>query len=335
MLSKVSALSALLGLMAALPARSTEFRVTVGANGLLRYDPQTVTAVPGDSVIFEFHPKNHTVTRSTFENPCSPSQSESFTSGFVPVSNTTAVLPTAQFNVTSNDPVWVYCGQTGHCQAGMVFAINPADKFAAFQQAAMGNASTSTQPSTSTTSSPAGASTTPPPSTGQEHRIIVGGDTLTYNPSNITAQPGDRVTFEFHVKNHTVTQSSFDSPCQKLSSSSTSGQLGFDSGFMPVSANATTFPTYTITVNDSAPIWAYCQQVNHCSQGMVFSVNANETAGSAKTFGAFQAKAKQSGSNGGSSNSSGSTGNNGAGAVRLDGMGVAVGFAAVLFGLTL
>jgi hypothetical protein len=67
---------------------------------------------------------------------------------------------------------------------------------------------------------------------------------------------------------------------------------------------------------------------------MVFSANANETAGSAKTFGAFQAKAKQSSSNGGSSNSSG-TGQNGAGAVRLDGMGVAVGFAAVLFGLTL
>ncbi|KAI0280554.1 hypothetical protein BC826DRAFT_1074713 [Russula brevipes] len=314
--------SVLLGLMAALPARSTEFRVTVGANGILRYDPQTVTAVPGDSVIFEFHPKNHTVTRSTFEKPCFPAQSENFTSGFVPVPNVTAVLPTAQFNVTSNDPVWVYCGQTGHCQSGMVFAINPGDKFAAFQQAAMGNTSTSTQPSTSTstTSSPAGASTTLPSSTSQEHRIIVGGDTLTYNPSNITAQPGDRVTFEFHVKNHTVTQSSFDSPCQKLSSTSTS----FDSGFMPVSANATTFPTYTIT------------QVNHCSQGMVFSVNSNETAGSAKTFEAFQAKAKQSGSNGGSSNSSGSaTGKNGAGAVRLDGMGVAVGFAAVLFGLTL
>ena len=30
------------------------------------------TAVPGDTVSFTFHPKNHTVTQSSFDAPCTP-----------------------------------------------------------------------------------------------------------------------------------------------------------------------------------------------------------------------------------------------------------------------
>lgn len=148
----------------------------------------------------------------------------------VPVSanNTSGPFQEAQFQVTDTNPVWVYCRQTGHCQLGMVFAINPGDKFAAFQAAAMGN--TTTANSSSAASPTATGSSTPPSSTSQDHRIIVGGSTLTFEPANITAQPGDTITFEFHQKNHTVTQSSFASPCQALSSSSTTGQVGFDSG---------------------------------------------------------------------------------------------------------
>lgn len=76
----------------------------------------------------------------------------------------------------------------------------------------------------------------------------------------------------------------------------------------PVSDDATTFPTYTITVNDvsplsvlyklvinnvhqTKPIWAYCRQANHCGQGMVFSVNAVESG--PNNFAAFQSKAKE------------------------------------------
>lgn len=43
-----------------------------------------------------------------------------------------------------------------------------------------------------------------PPTT---HTIVVGGDPktvgFTYTPTNITANPGDIVTFKFMVKNHT------------------------------------------------------------------------------------------------------------------------------------
>ena len=65
----------------------------------------------------------------------------------------------------------------------------------------------------------------------------------------------------------------------------------FDS--MPVAANVTdNFPTYTITVTDSSPIWVYCAQAagtpaSHCGQGMVFAVNCGAD-GSANSFTNFK-----------------------------------------------
>jgi plastocyanin len=67
------------------------------------------------------------------------------------------------------------------------------------------------------------------------HLIRVGADGLTYTPSNISAALGDTVTFEFHPKNHTVTQSSFLQPCKALGDTSTTGQVGFKSGLYVVS----------------------------------------------------------------------------------------------------
>ncbi|CCO28080.1 hypothetical protein BN14_02072 [Rhizoctonia solani AG-1 IB] len=92
-------------------------------------------------------------------------------------------------------------------------------------------------------------------------------------------------------KNHTITQSSFDNPCRKVEFTSTSGQIGFDSGFVPVTADASAFPTWNVTVNDTAPVWAYCRQGNHCGAGMVFAINAVESGN--KSFTAYQALAKQ------------------------------------------
>ncbi|EDR02304.1 uncharacterized protein LACBIDRAFT_169454, partial [Laccaria bicolor S238N-H82] len=117
-----------------------------------------------------------------------------------------------------------------------------------------------------------------------DHKITVGADgLLAYNPPNITAAIGDTVTFEFHPKNHTVTQSSFSDPCHAVVKSD--GSSGFKSGFVPVGANATSFPTFQIKINDTAPIWGYCGQTGHCQQGMVFAINAVES--SANNFEAF------------------------------------------------
>jgi hypothetical protein len=97
------------------------------------------------------------------------------------------------------------------------------------------------------------------------------------------------VTFEFHPKNHTVTQSSFLNPCTSLQQ--TTGVAGFKSGFMFVASDATSFPTFQIRINDTAPIWGYCGQTNHCSSGMVFAINAVESG--PNNFAAFQQLAKQ------------------------------------------
>ncbi|KAJ6608629.1 hypothetical protein B0H10DRAFT_2067459 [Mycena sp. CBHHK59/15] len=247
----------------------------------------------GDIVQFTFKQKNHTITQSTLgTSPCSPMDG-GFDSGFIPVAANATEFPLAQLTVQDTNPIWIYCRQTGHCQQGMVFAINPGDKLAAFQSAATGSttgAATSAAASTTnaaatgvvtvtatvtvggepitTTYASYPGSASPTSAVSTDHSVIVGGPNgLIYTPSNITAQPGDTVTFRFHEKNHTVTQSSFADPCRALSLTSTTGQIGFDSGFMAVAANATQNPTFTIQINDAG----------HCGKGMVFSVNAIES----------------------------------------------------------
>ncbi|KAI9460898.1 hypothetical protein BJY52DRAFT_1185730 [Lactarius psammicola] len=86
---------------------------------------------------------------------------------------------------------------------------------------------------------------------------------IIYTPTNVNASVGDTVQFTFNPKNHSVTQSTFASPCAPISG-------GFDSGFTPVAVGTTSnFPTFNITVNDTNPIWVYCRQgentpASHC-----------------------------------------------------------------------
>lgn len=148
-----------------------------------------------------------------------------------------------------------------------VFAVNPGDKFSAFQAAANGTANVSSVSSASASSTAATTtaavvvntaaptivtvtatvtasgetitttygsypgSAAPTSGSSVSHLVTVGnGGTLTFTPSEISAQPGDTVTFQFMAKNHTATQSSFKDPCRSLTSTSTTGQVGFDSG---------------------------------------------------------------------------------------------------------
>jgi plastocyanin len=131
---------------------------------------------------------------------------------------------------------------------------------------------------------------TPVSPSGNTIEVIVGGNgTLTFSPNRVSAAPRDTIKFIFQAKNHTVTQSSFGAPCMHLVNTTT-GTVGFNSGFEPVASGTTDFPTYSITVNDTAPIWAYCAQTNHCGSGMVFAVNSDESSG--RNFAAFQSLAK-------------------------------------------
>ncbi|KAJ7702267.1 Cupredoxin [Mycena rosella] len=283
--------------LAVIPVRSAVIQVTVGGTGVIAYTPNQVTANIGDVIEFTFAQKNHTVTQSTLASPCTPLEG-GFDSGFVPVAADATDFPLAQLTVKDLNSTWVFCRQAGHCAQGMVFAVNPGANFAAFQAAATGNASTTTSSALPSATAPTASSAAPgsPSSTSvatsTDHSIIVGGPNGNfYTPSNITAQPGDTVTFHFHEKNHTVTQSSFQNPCTPLSLTSTTGQPGLNSGFMPVAANATLNPTFTIQINDTLPQWFFCSQSGHCGSGMVFSVNAVETG--PNNFAAFKAKAIQ------------------------------------------
>ncbi|KAG9125768.1 hypothetical protein FRC07_006298 [Ceratobasidium sp. 392] len=131
-------------------------KVTVGAWGKLRYDPEYVHAKVGDYIKFEFHPKNHTVTEnwlphwvvSVMKPTIHALYSHVLLSVPVPEKQTSH-FPTRKFKVTDykaqrglfqTKPHWFYCGQVGHCPAGMVFAVNPPKKgntFDKFQKMAM------------------------------------------------------------------------------------------------------------------------------------------------------------------------------------------------------
>jgi len=133
---------------------------------------------------------------------------------------------------------------------------------------------------------------TPASLTGNSYTVIVGGnETLTFTPDFLLAQPRDTVVFQFQSKNHTATQSSFDDPCRKLEFTSTTGQIGFDSGFNAIAAGQEDFPTFSVVVNDTAPIWVYCRQTGHCGKGMVFSINPDNSG--PRSFSAFQQLAVQ------------------------------------------
>ncbi|KAI0361781.1 hypothetical protein OH77DRAFT_1391476 [Trametes cingulata] len=170
---------------------------------------------------------------------------------------------------------------------------------------------------------------TPSSLAGNVIKVVVGGANgeLTFSPDHVEAKPRDVISFEFHQKNHTATQSSFAAPCVRLKD--TSGNIvGLDSGFMPVAADATDFPVWNVTVNDTTPLWFYCRQhkpdgSSHCGDGMVFAVNAVEE--SPRNFSAFKSLAQTL--NGTAAAGSASTNSSGSGSSGA-GNGAGVGKAA-------
>ncbi|ETN46859.1 uncharacterized protein HMPREF1541_01048 [Cyphellophora europaea CBS 101466] len=108
------------------------------------------------------------------------------------------------------------------------------------------------------------------------HLVAVGDNngSLKYFPDTVHAMPGDVVQFQFHPKNHTVTESSFDAPCvAKDASLATPQRPGLRSGFVPVTGQEDTTPVYNVLINDTMPIWIFCGQQPHCRNGMSMVIN--------------------------------------------------------------
>ncbi|KAI0082864.1 hypothetical protein K474DRAFT_1671019 [Panus rudis PR-1116 ss-1] len=117
-----------------------------------------------------------------------------------------------------------------------------------------------------------------------------------FTPPMVNATKGSTVTFTFTGSpgNHSITQSSFATPCQQM-------EGGFSSGFILIPAGATdNFPSWNLTIeDDSAPIWFFCAQLipsPHCFAGMVGAINA-PTSGN-RSFDAFVQNVQAAASNG-------------------------------------
>ncbi|KAH8918496.1 hypothetical protein BT69DRAFT_575171 [Atractiella rhizophila] len=304
--------------------------VVVGGEAGLVFTPPVIHAPVGARILFEFQTKNHTVTQSSFDEPCKPLDG-GFKSGFLPsqLGNSSQTGPGFVVEVQDTKPIWFYCGQQlpqPHCPQGMVGAINPPSKgntFDEFKKKALALADNGGYKSSSSTSEAISSSngwTTNEGGSGKNwggdgssepefHVVVVGGEAgLVYTPDQIDAPIGSRILFEFQTKNHTVTQSSFDEPCKPL-------EGGFKSGFQPsqLGNSSQTGPGFVVEVKDDKPIWFYCGQQlpkPHCPQGMVGAINAPKTG---NTFDEFKKKALALADNGGyssSSNSQPTTSNN-------------------------
>jgi plastocyanin len=69
-------------------------------------------------------------------------------------------------------------------------------------------------------------------SSAQSHTVKVGNDGLNIEPDVVRAGVGDTITFDFYPKNHSIAQSSWDKPCEPLSSDGDTKPIF--SGFFPV-----------------------------------------------------------------------------------------------------
>ncbi|KAF4622176.1 hypothetical protein D9613_009644 [Agrocybe pediades] len=109
-----------------------------------------------------------------------------------------------------------------------------------------------------------------------------------FNPNVIRGRTGDIISFQFTgvPGNHSVTQSSFDDPCNPLPG-------GFDSGNVFINSTEATTPIFNLTItDDTKPIYFFCKQLNptpHCGQGMVGAINP---LASENDFDQFQSVAK-------------------------------------------
>ena len=255
--------------------------VDVGTfNGTVKFVPDNVNAEIGDVVEYNFLKQSHSLTQSEFLTPCT--YNGGFDTGLNQVNpKNTSGLFVVPFEVKSKSALWFYCKQPGppnHCGLGMVFGLNPGNKMDAFRENAIRQNGNKTGSASSTGASTATATGTS--SAGAVTTVTVGldnGKTLKFSPAFLPkASVGQKVHFDFRAVNHTLTESSLENPCKKLSGTD------IDTNFNNFNkADVPELKPFDLTVRDDKPRFFYCRQANgtpngHCSKGMVFALNANE-----------------------------------------------------------
>lgn len=104
------------------------------------------------------------------------------------------------------------------------------------------------------------------------HDVNVGNDLKTleglrYSPNTTTAAVGDTIVFHYWPGPHDVVQGDYNNPCDPVKN-------GFYSGFItPTGASGEADEMFTITINNTDPIWIYCSETAHCQNGMAAVIN--------------------------------------------------------------
>jgi plastocyanin len=119
-------------LMAGLASAQTVHVVSVSSKSNEKiFTPNNIKVPAGDMIQFQFLGGNHSVVQSNFDNPCTPIQSHvanatGMFSGYMNVAASagTGMIPIYTMMVQDEKPIWLYCSQGMHCQAGMVMVVN-------------------------------------------------------------------------------------------------------------------------------------------------------------------------------------------------------------------
>jgi len=106
----------------------------------------------------------------------------------------------------------------------------------------------------------------------QPYTVQVGAHSqLLFNPSQIDAAIGDKIRFQFHELNHTVTQSSLQNPCLSIG--------GFDTGFTRFNPGGHLGSIVSYVVEKTDPQWFFGRQRkprSHCPAGVVFAIDLGD-----------------------------------------------------------
>ncbi|KAI9638416.1 uncharacterized protein MKK02DRAFT_42807 [Dioszegia hungarica] len=156
-----SCLLAATALVAASVVSAETQQIVVGMNMTRSYTPNTITANVGDVLNFTFVAGNHSVSQSSFSNPCKDLSNGTVFSGYMPANITAGKTSSYQVTINDTNPVWIYCAQGNHCQLGMVLSVNAPTSgnmtFSAFQGAANATGANTTSTSSMSASGTGGA----------------------------------------------------------------------------------------------------------------------------------------------------------------------------------
>jgi plastocyanin len=121
----------------------------------------------------------------------------------------------------------------------------------------------------------------------QTHTVLVGsGGDFQYHPNSINASVGDVISFQFYPTNHSVIRGEYTgseacgsggcNPCVPVELIDTTvppfASKNFLTQELPSAANMA-MQSYNLTVNDTSPIWFYCDAIDSCLNGMVGVIN--------------------------------------------------------------